>query len=231
MAERVTLAIRRQPAEGGPAHWDHFELSLEGLATVADALAAINEDPKTRDGRKVPRVSWDDACGWPSCGVCTMGIASRARDACATALREVAVSNKPLVLTPLRGFRVVRDLVVDRARIADDLRRFEPWGDAKNLAFSACTRCGACIDACPSTGLGRPYVGAVVVGLSHPARDASNDATRREALVTTGGIAECGGAEACVEICPEGVPLGEALSVALAEATRHAMRTMFTKKK
>jgi succinate dehydrogenase / fumarate reductase iron-sulfur subunit len=225
--QKVTVRVRRQAGRGAASHWETFSVERVAAMTVAAALDAVAADPLTTDGVAVAPVAWASACTWPACGVCAMVINGRARIACATPVEEVAPPGKVLVLAPLAGFPVRRDLWVDRGRLrADALRmgaRSGDGGDAAAIApFDRCTRCGVCLDACPETREGAAFAGPYAFGAAHAARLSGGG--DRAALLARGGIAECGHAQNCVEACPEGVPLGEALG----ESSRWALRGVWS---
>ena len=218
----TTLTILRQDGPSRPEtrRWESRAAPVDAV-TVADALMAHRD------------VAWDDRCTWPSCGTCMMVIAGRARPACSTPLREVADRKGVVRLTPLGGFQLRRDLWVERESLLEGIADLSPWIDEPGTtpepsgAFSRCTRCGACLDACPEARLGGWFVGAAAIALSHDARHLQRDDPRLDAVIN-GGIAECGGAHACVDVCPEGLPLDDALREASIQATRHAFRRLFS---
>jgi succinate dehydrogenase/fumarate reductase-like Fe-S protein len=214
------LRILRREGATEPRRWELFDLPAHpDVVTVADALHVL-----------AGNVGWDSRCVWPSCGVCTMVIAGRAADACATRLHDAFPKRGPLSLQPLAGFPVVRDLWVDRSRLTTDASRLGAWGDARTAdPFASCTRCGACLDACPEVRGGKlDFVGAAPIALSHAARrDHPDDRERLDALTDARGIHRCGLAGACEAACPEALPLREALANAAGMASRHALRRLF----
>jgi succinate dehydrogenase / fumarate reductase iron-sulfur subunit len=217
----LVLRIRRRTAVDATPTWSSFELTPHSTMTVADALDTIDAD-----------VRWSDACEWPSCGVCTMLVNRRARPACGTRLADVAIRSR-VVLEPLLGFPVRRDLIVDRTRMTSDVARLKAWPRAdasettaqlnQRLPFTACTRCGACIDACPESDV---FVGAAAVGAQHAARLRGADPAIVETLLDPGGITNCGQSQACVEACPENIPLDEAIAKAHGDASRLWLRQL-----
>jgi succinate dehydrogenase / fumarate reductase iron-sulfur subunit len=103
--------------------------------------------------------------------------------------------------------------------------REDPARAEAQLALARCTSCGACLEACPEWGPQADYVGAAALnrarfGLGAP-RALGERAERVAALMTEGGLADCGKAEVCVEVCPESVPLVDSL-LALGAETRRA---------
>lgn len=242
--ERLLVRVRRQdgPSETDSRRWETFELQGGGWITVADVLRHIEREPRTRDGRLVTPVVWDDGCQWPACGVCTMAINGRARPACTTSVAALIAKGKALVLEPLETFPVRRDLWVDRARMARDALRLRAWvpdDDAdetpganldERQIFGRCTRCGACLEACPETHPAAAFVGPAALGLAHAAQLTRPDPRRVGALLTRGGIGDCGNAGNCVEVCPEVIPLDDALGSAAHAATRHWLRSLFGRK-
>jgi succinate dehydrogenase / fumarate reductase iron-sulfur subunit len=231
----VTVRVRRQPGRGAPAHWEVFSIARQPAMTVADVLEAIAAEPLTTDGVSVAPVAWASACTWPACGVCAMVINGRARPACATPVAEVAPRRKRLELAPLAGFPVRRDLWVDRSRLRRDAQRLaagtsDDVGDAAAAMapFERCTRCGACLDACPETRARGRFAGPYAFGAAYAARLGGGG--DRLALLAPGGIAECGHAQNCVEVCPEAVPLGEALGEGARWATRDLWATLFRRR-
>ncbi len=104
----------------------------------------------------------------------------------------------------------------------------------RRLSFARCSQCLACLEACPQTRAegGGGFVGAATIAQSHlaelhPDAAGSGQATRHEALMQPGGIAECSHALNCVEVCPEQLPLDDALAACARKATRRFWRNLF----
>jgi succinate dehydrogenase / fumarate reductase iron-sulfur subunit len=113
-------------------------------------------------------VAWDCNCLEEVCGACTMVINGRVRQAC-TALVDRLLADDParIELRPMTKFPVVRDLVVDRSRMFETLKKIRAWlpvdsyldmgpgsrqsQDNQELAYvlSKCMTCGCCLEACP----------------------------------------------------------------------------------
>lgn len=233
----MRIRVRRQDAPGAPSRIDVFEMDIPSGATIHGALVAIAIRPRTADGRDVTAPAWDASCLEGSCGSCTVRVNGRPVLACATAIGELGPGRHGPLLEPMARFDVLRDLVVDRARQDEALVRVRAGalplvkGDegpsverletdanvARRTALAACVGCGACVDACPETGRGRAFVGPEAIARNrlakrHPSADAAHVDLLADALAIDGGVADCGKAQACVDVCPVDVPLIEAIA-------------------
>jgi succinate dehydrogenase / fumarate reductase iron-sulfur subunit len=188
---------------------------------------------------EVPPVALEASCLEEACGSCAMLINGRARLACGTLLAGLADKDGLVTVEPLSKFPVVRDLVVDRSRLGQDLLRVDATlgdakvGDASRIQdLAACVACGACLEACPnysaSEARGVPFIGAAVL---HEARlasllgaDKAGRAARLEALMGSGGIADCGNVQNCVKACPKDIPLAESIAELGRDTTVHAIK-------
>jgi len=135
---------------------------------VISVLQKIAAQARTADGRPVAPVAWECNCLEEVCGACTMLVNGRVRQAC-TALVDRLLEEEPrrIELRPMSKFPVLRDLVVDRARMFETLGRIEAWlpvdsyldlgpgprqsQDSQQIAYllSKCMTCGCCLEACP----------------------------------------------------------------------------------
>jgi succinate dehydrogenase / fumarate reductase iron-sulfur subunit len=135
---------------------------------VISVLQRVAAKAATVDGKAVAPVAWDCNCLEEVCGACTMVINGSVRQAC-SALVDKLLADHPreIELQPMSKFPVVRDLVVDRARLFRSLQRVKAWvpvdgyydmgpGPKQSRAvqetaypLSECMSCGCCLDACP----------------------------------------------------------------------------------
>ena len=138
---------------------------------VISVLQRIAAKATTADGRPVGPVAWDSSCLEEVCGACTMLINGRVRQAC-SALVDRLLKDHPgeIELRPMTKFPVIRDLVVDRARLFRALQKVRGWipvdgyydmgpGPRQSQAeqeqaypLSKCMSCGCCLEACPQYG-------------------------------------------------------------------------------
>ena len=232
---KIRLRIRRQdgPERVESRRWETFEIPAPVGMTVVGALLYIQRHPVTIDGKVVAPVAWDCSCLEERCGACTMLINGRARLACSAQVEPLVARRRTIVLEPLRKFPLVRDLVVDRARLFDQYREVRAWIDVEDVSLGGpclpssqsaqqelevldrCISCGACLEACPQYGDHSEYLGAAAIHqvrrlALHPIGELQST-SRLEGLMVPGGIADCGKAQNCVEVCPTEVPVVDSL--------------------
>lgn len=234
-ADVVTLKVRRQDAleKRDTRRWERFEVSLTPGMTLLGALRAIQRTPRTQQGERVAPVAFDDGCGEEVCGACTLRVNGRVMLACSARISDISPKRKTITLEPLTKFPLVRDLVVDRSRMGEAEARLGAWvslegsrqaprprplsseAQRRLLAESACIDCGACLEACPQYGEHNDYVGAAAINhlhrLSSTPAGSHESGERLDRVMAPGGIADCGKASNCVEVCPTGVPLVDSL--------------------
>ncbi len=166
--QHFLVRVLRQDEPGRPNYWDEFRVEHESDMNVISALQKIAETPVTSQGRDVSPVVWECNCLEEVCGSCTMLINGRVRQAC-SALVDNLLGDQPeaIELRPMTKFPVVRDLMVDRARIFASLEKVKAWVPVDNYhdmgpgprqsqeqqeaayKYSQCMSCGCCLEACP----------------------------------------------------------------------------------
>jgi succinate dehydrogenase / fumarate reductase, iron-sulfur subunit len=242
------VRVRRQDAasDARSKRWEEFELPWSPGLSVHDCLEAIERDPRTVRGERVSAPAWDASCVEGRCGACTMLVNGRPRQACVTLVDPLMLEKNAasVELEPLSKFPILRDLVVDRSRARESLRRVKAWveleGDEKERSeppakrrielaqaagsLSPCIGCGACLEACPEVHEGSKFVGAAMI---HEARlvvehqpGSAAAGERVDSLMGPGGVAECGKSQNCVEVCPVSLPLDESIAAMARASTK-----------
>ncbi|MDI3317950.1 MAG: succinate dehydrogenase iron-sulfur subunit [Bacillota bacterium] len=242
--ESVKLRIRRQENPEATPRWEDFEVPYEPGMNVISALMAIQRNPVNAAGQPTTPVAWESSCLEEVCGACSMVINGRARQACSTLVDKV---EEPITLEPMHSFPVVRDLIVDRSRMFENLKKVKAWipldgtyplGPGPRISdqeqqwryeLSRCMTCGVCLEVCPNYGPQSRFIGAqpiaqVVLFNAHPTGRYNAD-ERLDALMEPGGVEDCGNAQNCVRACPKGIPL----TTAIAEANRQTIARGFTR--
>ena len=92
-----------------------------------------------------------------------------------------------------------------------------------NYALSRCFSCGACLEVCPQVNDRDSFVGAAIISQArlfnrHPIGKEIK-VERLRALVSPGGIEDCGNAQNCVKVCPKEIPLVDSIAEVNREIT------------
>ncbi|MEQ6884866.1 succinate dehydrogenase iron-sulfur subunit [Salicola sp. Rm-C-2C1-2] len=184
---------------------------------VLDVLHMIKDDD--------PSVAFRRSCREGVCGSDGMNINGMNRLACVTPVSEVVKKDK-LVLRPLPGLPVVRDLVVDMSIFYQQYERIQPYlindnpepaierlqspEDREKLdGLYECILCACCSSACPSFWWNPDkFVGPA--GLLQAYRflaDSRDTATaeRLDNLDDPFSVFRCRGIMNCVSVCPKGL--------------------------
>lgn len=234
---KIRLRIRRQAAKDAPVIWETFEIPFREKLNVISALMEIRKDPRTVDGKPTKPPAWEAACLEEVCGSCTMNVNGQIRQACTALIEDVGEKHGDVLevtLEPMSKFPLIRDLIVDRSKMFENLKKVKAWvpidgsydlGMAApqddhvrqmRYALSRCMTCGCCMEACPQVNEKSPFVGPAAVAQAllfnlHPiGKTMEND--RLEYLSSEEGITGCGNAQNCVKVCPKGVPLTQAIA-------------------
>ncbi|MBE7417821.1 MAG: succinate dehydrogenase iron-sulfur subunit [Ideonella sp.] len=174
-----------------------------------------------------PSLSFRRSCREGVCGSDAMNINGKNGLACLTNLRRL---KDPIVLKPLPGLPVVRDLIVDMTQFFDQYHSIKPYlinnstppekerlqgpeqRDELNGLYE-CILCACCSTACPSFWWNPDkYVGPA--GLLQAYRflaDSRDEATgeRLDNLADPYRLFRCRSIMNCVDVCPKGLnPLG-----------------------
>ena len=235
MAEAtVTLEVQRyRPEREDEPVWERFEVPARREWMVLDALNHVKD---RLDGSLTFRWS----CRMGVCGSCGMTVDGEPKLTCATPLAARG-DGRPVRVEPLRGFPVIRDLVVEIRSFLGKLKRARPWlirDDDVPLAagehlqtpaeladykqYSMCINCLLCYSACPIHHLEPDFAGPAALALAQRYNLDSRDrgaAERMEELSRHSGIWGCTFVGECSEVCPKGVdPAGAIQRYKLAAA-------------
>lgn len=242
----VHLKVKRQNKPGSSSYWEEFVVPLTPGMNAINALMEVQKNPVTREGKKTTPVVWDSSCLEEICGACTMNVNGRVRQACAALVHTL---KEPIVLEPMRKFPVIRDLWVDRTKMFEALKKVGAWvnldgyydlgpgpvmGEKERMTaylFSRCMTCGCCVEGCPQYNERSPFIGAHALGQVHlfnslPLGKVNKD-ERLDSIMGIGGIAECGNAQNCVELCPKKIPLTDAIAKLGWDTTVRAIKRFF----
>ena len=246
----VHLRVRRQDGRDMPEtrRWEEFKVPYLPQMNVHSALEQIRKNPVTVEGKTVAPVVWEAACLEEVCGSCTMVINGRVRQACSTLVHQLtgaAPGGEAITIEPMSKFPVERDLVVDRSRMFEALKRVKAWieldgtpelgpgpresseNQEERYPLSRCMTCGCCLEACPQYNDSSPFIGAFALNAvrlynMHPS-GAMHENQRLESVMGEGGVADCGKAQNCVEVCPKEIPLVDSIAQVSKQATKQLL--------
>lgn len=250
MDNRFILKIYR--GHPGKQYWEEFELEAVHSMNIISALMEIQRNPVNRQGKKVEPVVWEAGCLEEVCGSCSMLINGRPRQACSALVGTIIkeTGNRTITLAPFSKFPLVRDLIVDRSLMFENLKKVHAWIEADGswdrgvgpkispekqevmYSLSTCMTCGCCVEACPQVNAHSKFVGPQVISQVRLFNDNPTGKTQRavrlRALMEEGGISDCGNAQNCVKVCPKKIPLTDSIAAVGRDVVKQAFRELFS---
>lgn len=237
----------------GNQYWEEFELPLRSGENVISGLMEIQKNPINRKGEKVTPVVWDQGCLEEVCGSCSMLINGFPRQACTALIHNYIkdTGKRYVTLAPFTKFPLVRDLVVDRSGMFENLKKLHAWIHVDGskgeegygplispekqeimYSLSTCMTCGCCLEACPQVNEKSKFIGPAAISQARLFNANPTGKMQRHLrlrpLMQEGGISECGNAQNCVEVCPKNIPLTDSIAVIGRDVTLQALRDVFS---
>jgi succinate dehydrogenase / fumarate reductase iron-sulfur subunit len=250
MAEKYILKVRR--GNPGKQYWEEFELELVPMANVISSLMAIQRNPTNIKGEKVSPVVWEQGCLEEVCGSCSMLINGMPRQACTALIGPIIekTGSATITVAPLTKFPLVRDLIVDRSIMFENLKKVSAWIEVDGAydrgpgpkvsqrkqevryVLSTCMTCGCCSESCPQVNEHTKFMGPAPIAQvrlfnSHPTGK-MQASKRLRPLMEAGGISDCGNAQNCVRVCPKKIPLTDAIAAIGRDTTLQAIKDLFS---
>jgi len=245
MSEIFILKIYRGTKE--KQYWEEFELEVKPVYNIISALMDVQKNPINRKGQKVAPIAWEQGCLEEVCGSCSMLINGRPRQACTALIQTLLDESKSRVVTlaPMIKFPLVRDLVVCRDSMFENLKRIQGWVEIDGAfergfgpkqdpkiaearyVLSTCMSCGCCVEACPQVNHRSKFIGPAAISQvrlfnTHPTGK-MQASQRLRVLMEEGGISDCGNAQNCAAVCPKKIPLTESIAVMGRAVTKQAV--------
>ena len=217
------MRIKRQNSFEAEAFYQTILCDCDAETNIATLLREINaEEILDIDGIPVGEIAWECSCLQKKCGACAMRINGVPRLACDTKIGDL--KSKTVTLEPLKKFPVVRDLIVDRSVLRENLIALHNWLESEatksrktvDLAYDAsrCIQCGCCLEVCPNFTAGESFFGAAAFVpasriLSQLPNGKKNDLVQEYGKHIYNG---CGKSLSCHDICPVGIDVEHKLS-------------------
>jgi len=219
---QVKLKIRRfNPEKDQAPWWGEYKFEAEPTDRLLDAL---NHVKWYLDGTLTYRRS----CAHGVCGSDAMLINGHNGLACKMLLKNLG---SKITVEPMRGFRVIKDLLVDMDSFFDKYKKIKPYFITQSPEpdqerkqsvedrerfddTTKCILCGACTTSCPSFWANPDYVGPAAIVNAHrfifDSRDEGKE-ERLDILNTAEGVWRCRTIFNCVEACPRGINVTRAI--------------------
>lgn len=227
---------RYNPETDSAPYMQEFQVDTQGRdLMVLNVLEIIKQQDSSMAYRR--------SCREGVCGSDGMNMNGTNGLACVTALSDLTKNNK-LVLRPLPGLPVVRDLVVDMGIFYKQYERIQPYlqNDETPPAIERlqspeerdkldglyeCILCACCSTACPSFWWNPDkFVGPAGLLQAYRFLADSRDTATRERLAELEdpfSVFRCRGIMNCVAVCPKGLnptrAIGKIRELLLANAT------------
>src|SRR6201991_198160 len=218
-----TLRIRRySPESGEAAHWQDYDIDLDGHRSVLDGILQAKD---RQDGSIGIRCS----CRAAICGSWGVRVNGKPTLACHTHLDAAAetASDGAIVVEPMGNMPVIKDLFVDMDAVHwSKIQRVTPWllpeGDPPEREYivpqesmiditqtMACIQCGACVSDCLSMEVDPLFIGPAALAKAYrfvgDPRDGEHYARLKDLSEDPAGIYDCTHCFNCIEACPKGV--------------------------
>lgn len=215
------LIYRYNPDVDTAPRMQEYSLELQDGSDimVLDALIQLKEQD--------PTLSFRRSCREGVCGSDGLNMNGKNGLACITPLSTLKRGNKAIVIRPLPGLPVVRDLVIDMTQFYTQYEKVKPYliNDEKNPparerlqsiedrdkldSLYECILCACCSTSCPSFWWNPDkFIGPA--GLLHAyrflvdSRDTSTE-ERLSDLDDAFSVFRCHGIMNCVSVCPKGL--------------------------
>lgn len=207
---------RYDPEKDSDPYMQEYELTeTKSDMKLLDALLEIKVQDETLSFRR--------SCGEGVCGSDALNINGKNRLACITPLSELS---DPVVIRPLPGRPVVRDLVVDMTDFYHQYRSVKPWLTVHSPepeieylqspkerdqldGLYECIMCGCCSTACPSFWWNpEKFRGPAALLQAWRFLADSRDEMTADRLAELEGpyrLFRCHTIMNCVDVCPKGL--------------------------
>ena len=218
----VRVRIRRyDPGQDSRPRYQEYVVNAEPEDRLLDVLNLIKWE---LDGTLTYRRS----CAHGICGSDAVLVNGVNRLACKVLVKDLG-SN--ITVEPLRGFPVIKDLVVDMTGFFKAYRSVKPWlindetpPPAERLQSveerdrfddtTKCILCAACTTSCPAFWANPEYIGPAAIVNAHRFIFDSRDrgaAERLDVLNSREGVWRCRTIFNCTDACPRGIEVTRAI--------------------
>ncbi len=230
----VTLKIfRYNPEKDRKPRYDIYTIDAQPEDRVLDLLEQVR-------GYHDGSLAFRRSCAHGVCGSDAMRINGRNYLACKVLVHDL--NTNMIVIEPILGLKVIKDLVVDMEPFFEHYRQVLPYfinneplpADGKERLQSPeqrerfddttkCILCAACTTSCPPFWSNHQYVGPAAIVNAHRFIFDSRDRGAQERLAIlndTDGVWRCRTVFNCTEACPRDIKITQAIA-----EVKHALNT------
>jgi succinate dehydrogenase/fumarate reductase iron-sulfur protein len=207
---RATV-FRYNPSADPKPYYETYNVPWRNLMSVLELVRYIHEE--------IRPVSFDYCCRAACCGTCSLQVDGKPVLACVT-----AVLPGDVLIEPLRSFRVIKDLIVDRTEIENRLYGTRPWFSrakpmteplamppeayVRTAVLQLCKDCLCCQSICPvlkTKGFSVFAGPSILTKIAMRYFDTREDfADERLKIAVLEGLFECTLCGLCDDVCPMG---------------------------
>jgi succinate dehydrogenase / fumarate reductase, iron-sulfur subunit len=220
---QVTLKIfRYNPEDNQKKRYDTFTVEAEPTDRVLDVLERIK-------GNQDGTLAFRRSCAHGVCGSDAVRINGVNRLACKVLIKDL--KSRKVVIEPILGLPIEKDLVVDMEPFFDHYRSVMPYfvnddpppkkerlqSPEERERFddtTKCILCAACTTSCPSFWVNGEYVGPAAIVNAHRFIFDNRDqaaAQRLEILNDQFGVYRCHTIFNCTDACPRDIQVTQAI--------------------
>jgi succinate dehydrogenase / fumarate reductase iron-sulfur subunit len=220
---QVTLKVfRYNPEKDKKPHYETYKIEADPTDRVLDLLEHVK-------GYYDGTLSFRRSCAHGICGSDAMRINGRNRLACKILVKDL--NSTKIVIEPILGLRVIKDMIVDMEPFFEHFRSVMPYfvnndpEPAKERLQSAeererfddttkCILCACCTTSCPSFWANEKYVGPAAIVNAHRFIFDSRDQAAVERLNLLNdqfGVYRCHTIFNCTEACPRDIQVTQAI--------------------
>ena len=220
---QVTVQIFRYDPDTGKSGYDSYIKEVDPKDRILDILMEIKDND---DGTLAFRKS----CAHGVCGSDAMEINGINRLACQVLVQDL--KSKRITIKPIRGMKILRDLIVDMDPFFANLEKVKSYFIPKEpppateyhqsiedrAVFddtTKCIMCGSCTTSCPSfRWFNRDFIGPAAFVKAHrfifDSRDGGND-QRLAVMDDKDGLWRCHSIYNCTDACPREIQITKAI--------------------
>ncbi len=207
---KLRLKILRGAYTVEKAEFKVFEVEVQKGMTFLRILQKIKEETD-------PSLSFRHFCRAGICGTCAILIDGFPRLACKEQVLSYALIKEEVTLEPLKGFPLLKDLVVDHEVFTEKMKKYKTWlleGEEyskitptlhrKIERAADCILCYACQSYCPQV-LEEDYAGPVIFAKLYRLIKDPRNAIRDERFIYAldkGHLYHCLSCNKCNNCCP-----------------------------